>query len=128
MRYCADIGPVVRNETVLFGRERGCAEFEQRLLRFARPSGERANPGDDEVLYALSGTGRATIGDEPAELRPGTAAYVARGTSWRVDAADDLRVLSVLVRDPLPAGAATHAVLDLPDVETAGRAPGGPVP
>ena len=39
-------------------------------------------PGDDEVLYVLSGTGRATIGGDAADLTAGTAAYVASGTPW----------------------------------------------
>ena len=49
--------------------------------------------------------------------------FVARGTPWRVDEADGLRVLSVLVEDPLPSDA-THAVIDTGErgVATAGRA------
>src|SRR5438552_3277379 len=106
MRWCTRPGES------LFGAERGCAEFEQRLLRFAGPSADRTNPADDEVLYVLSGTGRATMGGDAVGLDAGTAAYAARGTSWRVDEADGLEILSVLVRDPLPAAGATHAVLD----------------
>ena len=118
MRYCLQPG-----ETALFGPERGCAEFEQRLLRFSETSDERMNADDDEVLYVLSGSGAATVGGEQAVLAPGTAAFVARETPWRVDAADGLVVLSVLVRDPLPAQG--HAVLDVTasaaDTATAGR-------
>ena len=40
----------------------------------------------------------------------GSAAFVARGTAWRIDEADGLRFLSVLVHDPLAAGA-SHAVV-----------------
>ena len=124
MRYCIERTEGADGETTLFGAERGCAEFEQRLLRFAGPSAEHVNAGDDEVFYVLAGTGRATFGDDDAALRPGTAAYVARGTSWRVDEADGLQILSVLVRDPLPAAGATHAVLDLTEVEVAGATAG----
>jgi len=124
VRYCIPAEPVVRRETRLFGAERGCAEFEQRVLRFVGPAEERANPADDEVLYVLSGRGRARVGGEPAGLSAGTAAYVARGTAWRVDEADDLHVLSVLVREPLPADDATHAVVDVADVEAAGATAG----
>ena len=85
MRYCLHPG-----ETPLFGTERGCAEFEQRLLHFSEASGERVNADDDEVLYVLSGSGTATVDGEQAELAPGTAAFVARGTPWRVDGADGL--------------------------------------
>jgi mannose-6-phosphate isomerase-like protein (cupin superfamily) len=99
-----------------------CAEFDQRVLRFDTPSDERVAADDDEVLYVLAGSGRATIGGEPASLEPGTAAYVARGVPWRVDEADGLELLSVLVHDPLPG--ATHAVIDV-DSQDAGAATAG---
>ena len=118
MRYCLEPGA-----EPLFGPDRGCAEFEQRLLRVSGSSEERANADDDEVLYVLSGGGGVTVGGTPTEFRPGTAAYVARGTPWRVDDGDGLELLSVLVRDPLPATG--HAVLELEtseaDSATAGR-------
>lgn len=119
MRWCAQPG-----ET-LFGAERGCAEFEQRLLRFDGPAPSTANADDDEVVFVLSGSGAATVGGEPAELAPGTALWVARGTEWSVDGADGLEALSVLVRDPLPADGRTHAIVGADDAEdgaaTAGR-------
>jgi mannose-6-phosphate isomerase-like protein (cupin superfamily) len=94
-------------------------------LRFHGPSEEQSNEADDEVLYVLAGSGRATIGGEQAVLAAGTAVFVARGTSWQVDAADGLEVLSVLVRDPLPADGSTHAIVAVDEVEsgaaTAGR-------
>jgi mannose-6-phosphate isomerase-like protein (cupin superfamily) len=109
----------------LFGSERGCEEFEQRILSFDGPSDAQVNEADDEVLYVLAGTGTADIGGEHAGLSPGTAAFAARGTAWRIDAAEDLEVLSVLVRDPLPADGTTHAVVAVDDVAsgaaTAGR-------
>jgi mannose-6-phosphate isomerase-like protein (cupin superfamily) len=118
VRYCLQPG-----ETPLFGAERGCAEFEQRVLRFSEASEERVNADDDEVLYVLSGSGTATLGEARTELAPGTAAFVARGTPWRVDGGDGLEVLSVLVRKPLPAQG--HAVLEVgaseADSATAGR-------
>ena len=88
-----------------------CPEFRQRLLAFDVPGGERRDDGRDEVLYVLAGNGSLEIGGEPHELEPGTGVFVARGTAWRVTEARDLRLLSVLVNDPLPA-AATHAVID----------------
>jgi mannose-6-phosphate isomerase-like protein (cupin superfamily) len=94
----------------LFGAARGCEHFEQRLLRFAGAGGERRDDERDELLYVLAGHGAATIGHELFDLEPGSAAFVARGTPWRVEESDGLRLLSVLVHDPLPAGA-THAVL-----------------
>ena len=112
-------------ESPLFGAERGCEEFEQRLLRFDAPTGARTNAAEDEVLYVLAGSGAILIGGERAELEPGTAAYVGAGTAWAIERAADLAVLSVLVRDPLPTDSATHAVLSTgtqePGEATAGR-------
>lgn len=119
MQWCAQPGEG------LFGAERGCAGFEQRLLRFDAPSALEANASDDEVLYVLAGRGVATIGGERVELAPGGAAWLAAGTGRQVDDADGLEVLSVLVRDPLPAAGATHAVVAPEDAvegaATAGR-------
>jgi mannose-6-phosphate isomerase-like protein (cupin superfamily) len=94
----------------LFGEAHGCVPFEQRILRFLGGGAERRDDERDEVLYVLDGTGAATIGRELYDLAPGTAVFVARGTPWRIEECDGLRLLSVLVRAPLPAGA-THAVL-----------------
>jgi len=111
-------------ESVLFGADRGCADFEQRVLRFDGPDAREAS-GDDEMLYVLRGRGSATVGGEHAELATGTAVYVAAGTGWAVDEADGLELLSVLVRDPLPSDGIGHAVVAIDEVEageaTAGR-------
>ena len=111
-------------EETLFGPERGCAEFVQRLLHFDG-AGDRGASADDELLYVLDGSGVATIDGEQVELAPGTAAYVAAGAHWNVDEANGLELLSVLVRDPLPADSGRHAVVGLDDAEageaTAGR-------
>jgi mannose-6-phosphate isomerase-like protein (cupin superfamily) len=97
--------------------------FEQRLLRFDSASDERVDAASDEVLYVLAGTGSAAIGGETVDLQPGTAAYVAHGTTWRVVEADSLELLSVLVHDPLPG--AGHAVIEIESRQagpaTAGR-------
>jgi mannose-6-phosphate isomerase-like protein (cupin superfamily) len=113
VRWCIEPG-----ESRLFGAERGCGEFEQRLLRFDGPEGTRTNDAEDEVLYVLAGHGRATVGSETSTLSPGSAAYIGRGESWRVDDAEELEMLSVLVSDPLPTDGATHAVLDVDEQET----------
>jgi mannose-6-phosphate isomerase-like protein (cupin superfamily) len=104
-------------DTPLFGRARGCDEFEQEILRFTGASDVRASEDDDELLYVLGGSGAAAIGGERAELAAGTSVYVRRGTPWHVLEADDLGILSVLVRDPLP-DEQTHAVVGIDDVET----------
>lgn len=118
MRWCLQAG-----ETPLFGRDRGCAEFEQEVLRFDGPSEARAHEADDEVLYVLAGRGVAEIGGERAELRPGTSAFVRHGTPWQLLEADGLSVLSVLVHEPLPEDS-THAVVGVDEAE-AGQATAG---
>ena len=100
--------------------------FLQRVLRFgANGSQERSESEADEVLYVLGGSGEASFAGESVSLSPGSAAYVRRDTPWQVDEANELEILSVLVRDPLAAEGTTHAVIDLderePDSATAGR-------
>jgi quercetin dioxygenase-like cupin family protein len=116
---------VQAGEPTLFGTERGCDEFEQRILRFDGPSDAHRNDADDEVVYVLGGRGRATIGGDAVELVAGAAAWIAAGSEWRIDEADTLEILSVLVREPLPANGATHAIVGADDAEegaaTAGR-------
>jgi quercetin dioxygenase-like cupin family protein len=108
----------------LFGSARDCSAFEQRILRFAGPSGARREEARDEVLYVLSGSGAVTVGGARHSLATGTAAYVARGADWRVDEADELVLLSVLVEEPLPAAGPAHAVLELAAEETQGATSG----
>jgi mannose-6-phosphate isomerase-like protein (cupin superfamily) len=124
MRYHLQTDPAGA-ETTLFGAANGCAEFEQRLLHVHGARAADVPSEDDEVLYVLRGTGHATVAGHPAELVPGTAVYVAAGATWSVEEADGLEVLSVLVRDPLPANGVRYAVVGLDEAEpgqaTAGR-------
>lgn len=108
----------------LFGAARECGEFEQRILRFVERSDDRCDEQRDEVLYALSGSGAVTIGRERSSLATGTAVYIAKGTGWHVDEADELVLLSVLVEEPLPANGTTHAVVDLAAEQTQGATSG----
>jgi quercetin dioxygenase-like cupin family protein len=85
-------------------------EFQQRLLRFDGAGDEHRDDERDEVLYVLEGTAVATVVGEERELEPGTGVFVARGTPWQVSAAEGLKLLSVLVEEPLPASA-SHAVI-----------------
>ncbi len=102
------------------GRLFECAEFAQRVQHLA---GDHREDECDEVIYVLSGSGRATVEGQAHDLQPGVALFVARGTPWSAEG--DARAVSVLVHDPARA-AATHAVVDLNEVEegqaTAGRA------
>jgi mannose-6-phosphate isomerase-like protein (cupin superfamily) len=112
-------------ETPLFGSERGCDEFEQRVLRFDRASEAFASDADDEVLYVLGGTGTIEIGGESVDVREGAALWAARGTTWQVAEADALQLLSVLVREPVGPNGTGFAVVDAEDSDegeaTAGR-------
>jgi mannose-6-phosphate isomerase-like protein (cupin superfamily) len=85
-------------------------EFQQRLLRFDGAGDEHRDDERDEVLYVLDGSAVATVGGEKQDLAPGTGVFVARGTPWQIESADDLKLLSVLVEQPLPASA-SHAVI-----------------
>ena len=106
MRYCIQAEEVDDEVTPLFT----VPEFQQRLLRFEGDGDERKDDERDEVLYVLEGSGAVTVGGERRELEPGAGVFVARGTSWRIESAAGLKVLSVLVEDPLPASA-SHAVI-----------------
>src|SRR5215472_1935135 len=118
MRYCLQAEESGDPETDLIM----CPEFRQRLLRFDGQGEERTDRERDEVLYVLEGSGTAEIGGETHQLEPGTGFFVARGASWRVEAAEGLLLLSVLVEEPLPA-TGTHSVVvgGERDRATAGR-------
>jgi mannose-6-phosphate isomerase-like protein (cupin superfamily) len=105
VRYCIQAEETDDPVTQLFS----VPEFRQRLLRFEDAGEEQRDDARDEVLYVLEGSGVATVGGERQELEPGTGVFVARGTAWRIESAEGLKVLSVLVEEPLPASA-SHAV------------------
>jgi mannose-6-phosphate isomerase-like protein (cupin superfamily) len=106
MQYCIQAEETGEEITPLFT----VPEFEQRLLRFDGPADERVDDGRDEVLYVLEGTATATVDGEEQGLEPGTGIFVARGTPWQIESAEGLKLLSVLVEDPLPASA-SHALI-----------------
>jgi mannose-6-phosphate isomerase-like protein (cupin superfamily) len=106
VQYCIQAEDTGEPETELIS----CPEFRQRLLRFDAAGEERRDDERDEVLYVLEGSGAASVGGETHALGPGTGVFVARGTPWRVEAADGLLLLSVLVEEPLPA-TESHAVV-----------------
>ena len=107
VRYCIQVDQDSgAPETALFT----VPEFRQRILRFDRGGGEQRDDERDEVLYVLDGSGVVTVGNETHAFEPGTGAFVARGTPWRVDSTEGLRLLSVLVEEPLEA-TSSHAVI-----------------
>lgn len=106
MRYCIQAEETDDDVTPLFT----VPEFRQRLLRLDGAGDEHRDADRDEVLYVLEGSGTATVSGEKQALEPGTGVFVARGTPWQVESAEDLKVLSVLVEEPLPASA-SHAVI-----------------
>ncbi len=108
----------------LFDQDRGCSVFSQRVVSLdAGAAVDRHEEASDEVVYVLSGRGRATIAGADHPLVPGTALFVAGGTGWSCAADDELVLLSVLVHDPEPASAA-HAVVALASDATHGATAG----
>ncbi len=99
-----------------------CPEFRQRILSLSAGADERCDDERDEVLYVLAGTGRLTVGGESHDIAQGYAVFVARGTAWSVEAAEGLRILSVLVEEPL-ATEESHAMIGGGErgIATAGR-------
>jgi mannose-6-phosphate isomerase-like protein (cupin superfamily) len=118
VQYCIQAEETGAQVTPLFT----VPEFQQRLLRFDGAGAERRDEERDEVLYVLEGSAQASVGDESLELEPGTGVFVARGTPWQIESAQGLKLLSVLVEQPLPASA-SHAVIASGerDAATAGR-------
>src|SRR5215470_8408833 len=106
MDYCIQAEDTGEEITPLFT----VPEFRQRIMRFDGPGDERVDGERDEVLYVLEGSGSATVDREEQELEPGTGVFVARGTPWRIESAEGLKLLSVLVEEPLPASA-SHALI-----------------
>jgi mannose-6-phosphate isomerase-like protein (cupin superfamily) len=106
VRYCIQAEETGGPETPLFA----VPEFRQRLLRFDGGGEEHRDDERDEILYVVEGSAVVTVGGEKQELEPGTGIFVARGTPWQVESADGLKLISVLVEDPLPASA-SHAVI-----------------
>jgi mannose-6-phosphate isomerase-like protein (cupin superfamily) len=106
VRYCIQAEETGEQVTPLFT----VPEFRQRLLRFDGRGDEHRDDERDEVLYVLEGSAVATVGGERQELEAGIGVFVARGTPWQVDSAEGLKLLSVLVEEPLPASA-SHAVI-----------------
>ena len=98
----------------LFDAQHGCELFSQRLVQFSGRSEPELDEGSDEVLYVLEGSAHATIDGQRHDLRPGTAIFLARGTSWSVEG--ELSAISALIHEP-EESSATHAVLDLADSE-----------
>src|SRR3954468_4097724 len=101
MRYCMQPGETDGPVTPLFT----VPEFQQRLLRLDGGGDEQRDDERDEGLYVLEGGGGATVGGEKRRLEPRPGVFVARGTPWQVESADGLKLLSVLVEEPLPASA-----------------------
>jgi mannose-6-phosphate isomerase-like protein (cupin superfamily) len=60
-------------------------------------SNPHAHAGQEEVFYCLSGQGLIRVGEEEAEITPGSCVFVPEGTSHQLvntQADRDLRVLS----------------------------------
>jgi mannose-6-phosphate isomerase-like protein (cupin superfamily) len=75
---------------------RGCERLEQHIIRFAPGrSLERGGDGRQEVLFVVSGSGSLELNADSHALEPWTAAFIAPGESYRVDAPAGMQVVSV---------------------------------
>jgi mannose-6-phosphate isomerase-like protein (cupin superfamily) len=72
--------------------------LKQRVIEFAPGrSGERGEPGRDELLFVLAGSGTLHLGGREHRLEPDTAAYIRGGDRYTVENAgpEDLKVVAV---------------------------------
>lgn len=80
--------------------------LEQTVLEFTPLHPEiRGTDDAEEVLFVISGNGTLRLDDARYELEPETGAYLRPGEEYEVEAHDPdlMRVVSVLIPDPLPA-------------------------
>ncbi len=96
--------------------------LEQTVLEFTPLHPEiRGTDDAEEVLFVISGNGTLRLDDARYELEPEAGAYLRPGEEYEVEAHDPdlMRVVSVLIPDPLPAdpGAPREVVRRLADQE-----------
>ena len=80
------------------GRRFEVGVFTQRLVAL---QGELGGLDADELVFVLSGVGKAEIDGEDHALRPGMSLFIPAGTPW--GASGDAEAISVLVHEPDPA-------------------------
>jgi mannose-6-phosphate isomerase-like protein (cupin superfamily) len=74
----------------------GCERLEQHVIRFSPGRSLERGAGDrQEVLFVVSGSGTLELDGQEHELEPWTAAFVAPGESYVIDAGEAMRVVSV---------------------------------
>lgn len=81
----------------------GCQSLVQRVFRYgAGTSPEMKNEGSEEVIYIVSGSGKATIGGDAYKLTPGTGLFVPPEAPYTIHNAglDPLELVSVLSPQP----------------------------
>jgi mannose-6-phosphate isomerase-like protein (cupin superfamily) len=75
---------------------RGCEQLEQRVIRFsAGRSLERGGDDRQELLFVVSGHGSLSLDGADHPLEPATAAFIAPGEAYTVEAPEDLLMVSV---------------------------------
>src|SRR2546430_15030905 len=100
-----------------FGRQSGCDQLEQRIIRFEPGrSGERALGDHQEIVYVASGRGTLELDGGRPPLAPDTGVYIARGESYTVEADEPLTFVSVVTRaDDGPAPGARKVTVRFAD-------------
>jgi mannose-6-phosphate isomerase-like protein (cupin superfamily) len=84
---------------VTFDASNGCAELEQRVIRFAAGrSQERMMDGHQEVLFVVTGRGELDLEGERHPLEPDTGVFIAAGETYAVEnpGPGELLVVSVV--------------------------------
>ena len=80
------------------------------MIRFSSGrSLERGSDGRQEVLFVVSGTGTLSLDGADHRLEPATAAFIAPGESYSVEAPEELTMVSVTAPASEPASATPGA-------------------
>lgn len=91
------------NRRVAIDRVVGCQNLEQRIVQY-RPGCilELAQANSEDVMYVISGQGRALIDGQEYSLSPGTGILAPAGSRYRIEntAIEDLWMVSVLSPQP----------------------------
>jgi mannose-6-phosphate isomerase-like protein (cupin superfamily) len=91
-----------------FDSGNGCERLEQRVVRVGLgPSPERRLEDRQEILYVVDGHGTLHLAGDKHALEPDMGVYIARDETYRIEADDELTIVSVVT--PADDGSASGA-------------------
>lgn len=64
------------------------------------PHEPHAHPGQEEVIWVLSGRGYTQTGEEKIDLYPGAVAFIPAGMEHKTAAVDD-RMTAIIIKGPV---------------------------